>query len=220
MEILKNYPNLWFTADWHHGHEFLIRYKKRPFATLEEMTETMVERHNAVVQPGDLVYNLGDGYLKLNLSTALAIQKRYKGNHYFIHGNHDNIAKNMAKKGAFVWFRSYEEIKVGQPWFDDKQKKMITLCHYAMRTWRNMGYGSWQLYGHSHSMLPEIPFNLAFDIGVDVPEWNFSPVSIEQVIQKMNAKMPAFLEWKERVRGQPWESSGFSVSEEEGDSQE
>jgi hypothetical protein len=92
---------------------------------------------------------------------------------------------------------------------------MITLCHYAMRTWRNMGYSSWQLYGHSHSNLPEIPHYLSFDVGVDA--WDFRPVSIEQVIQKMNAKMPAWQEWKDKVRGQPWESSGFSVLDEEGE---
>ena len=50
MEILKRYPMLWFTADWHHGHTFLVREKKRPFATLEDMTETMIGNHNAVVK--------------------------------------------------------------------------------------------------------------------------------------------------------------------------
>lgn len=216
MEILKRYPMLWFTADWHHGHTFLVREKKRPFATLEDMTETMIGNHNAVVKKGDLVYLLGDAYLKLTIEQAMAIQRRYNGNFYFINGNHDNIALEMFKKQkAFVWYRPHEEIKVGEPWFEPKKRQMISLCHYAMRTWRNMGYGSWMLYGHSHAMLPEIPHYLSFDVGVDAQ--NFYPVSIEEVKLKMEAKMPAFLEWKEKVRGKSWESSGFSVSEEEGE---
>ena len=102
------------------------------------------------------------------------------------------------KHKAFVWYRPHEEIKVGEPWFDDKQKKMITLCHYAMRTWRNSCYNSYQLYGHSHGMLPDEPHLLSMDVGVDCH--NFYPVSIEQVIQKMETKMPARLAYLESLK--------------------
>lgn len=198
MEILKRYPNIFFTADWHMGHRFFITQKKRPFASVEEMTETIVANHNSVVRPGDIVYVLGDCYLQMTFEQAMAIQKRLVGQHFLIKGNHDSIAEKMSKRGGFVWMRTLDELNIGEPWFDVRQS--ITLCHYAMRTWRNAGRGTWMLYGHSHAMLPEIPHYLSFDVGVDVPEWNFTPVSMEQVIAKMAKKQTAFDAWRNSLK--------------------
>ena len=53
-------PDTWFTADFHFGHANIIRYCSRPFATVEEMDQTIVERLNASVKPNDVLYFLGD----------------------------------------------------------------------------------------------------------------------------------------------------------------
>jgi len=197
--ILNGQPNLWVTADWHLGYRYFITTKKRPFSSVEEMNEAYIANHNAVVKKGDLVYVLGDLYLQMKLEQCVEIQKRLNGNFYVIQGNHDGIAVQMMKKhNSFVWIRQLEEIKIGQPWFDDKSKKMVTLCHYAMRTWRNSCYNSYHLYGHSHGMLPDEPHLLSMDVGVDCN--NFYPVSIEQVIQRMESKMPTRLEYLESLK--------------------
>jgi calcineurin-like phosphoesterase family protein len=159
------------------------------------MHAVIADRHNAVVRPGDLVYNLGDFALKIKWEEAYRFRQRLMGNIYFIRGNHDSVAEEMLRHEphAFVWMRDLETIK---PKIDDIPQ--ITLCHYAMRTWPGSFRGSWELYGHSHGMLPEDPHLLSFDIGVDC--WDFAPVSIEQVKQKMAKKMPAWLEYKESLR--------------------
>ena len=51
---------VFFTADTHYGHRAVVDYCHRPFVDEKEMDEAMIERWNAVVQPGDLVYHLGD----------------------------------------------------------------------------------------------------------------------------------------------------------------
>ena len=48
--------NVFFTADEHYGHGQVIAYCQRPFASLEEMDEALIERHNALVKKKDLVY--------------------------------------------------------------------------------------------------------------------------------------------------------------------
>jgi hypothetical protein len=53
-------PNSWFTADFHLGHANIIRYCSRPFATVEEMDQAIVERLNVSVKRDDVLYFLGD----------------------------------------------------------------------------------------------------------------------------------------------------------------
>jgi calcineurin-like phosphoesterase family protein len=191
MNILKH-PNLWFTSDYHIYHENILTLGKgRPFSSTEEMHAAIADRHNAVVRPGDIVYNLGDFALKIQWEEAYRFRQRLVGNQYFIEGNHDSVAREMVRNhpDCFVWYRHLETIR---PKIDGIPP--ITMCHYAMRTWPGSHKGNWQLYGHSHNMLKEEPNWLSFDVGVDC--WDFSPVSIEEVRKKMKSKMPAWEAWK------------------------
>src|SRR5271157_1631573 len=154
-----------------------------------EMNEVMIERHNSVVKAGSRVYDLGDWGLKCTVSEAMAIRRRLNGQHFLISGNHDGTAKEMARLGAWLWVRDIERIDVRIP-----KKHKIALCHYALRTWHGSNKGVWHLYGHSHGLLPELDSLLAFDVGVDC--WDYYPVSLEQVIEKMNKKIPVWLAWR------------------------
>ena len=51
-----------FIGDHHFFHKNILEYEPiaRPFASVEEMNEAMVERWNSVVKPYDKVYHLGD----------------------------------------------------------------------------------------------------------------------------------------------------------------
>ncbi len=44
-------PDIWFTADFHLGHKNIIRYCNRPFETVEEMNQAILERLNALRFP-------------------------------------------------------------------------------------------------------------------------------------------------------------------------
>ena len=78
----------WFTSDHHFGHKNILEYEKeaRPFKTIEEMNETLIERWNSVVQPHHLVYHLGDFcFGKKNMDIAA----RLNGKKKLVMGNHD-----------------------------------------------------------------------------------------------------------------------------------
>ena len=53
-------PDIWFTADFHLGHKNIIRYRNRPFDTVEEMNRVILERLNGLVKANDTLYFLGD----------------------------------------------------------------------------------------------------------------------------------------------------------------
>jgi len=157
----------YFTADTHFGHKNIIKYCNRPFCSVDEMNEVMIENWNRTVSSKDTVYHLGDfGFKGVDL-----ILPRLNGQIHLIHGNHDN---SMIKRNRrFVTSSPIKEIRINGT--------KTVLHHYSMRVWNASFHGSYHLFGHSHSSLP--PLGLSFDVGVDA--WDFTPISEERVIDKM-----------------------------------
>lgn len=52
--------HIWVTSDTHFNHANIIKYCNRPFSSVEEMNETIVENWNKVVSWDDIIYHLGD----------------------------------------------------------------------------------------------------------------------------------------------------------------
>jgi calcineurin-like phosphoesterase family protein len=188
-----------FTSDEHHGHNNVMKgfidhktglptSNPRPWTTLEDMTEGLIDRHNSVVKLGDLVYHLGDAFWRtFGVTNAIEVMRRLKGNHYYILGNHEEIMDDKYLQSKFVWVRQRANIKVQLDPLVNK-KKQIVLDHFAGRVWDGSHQKSWQLYGHSHGALPEDDKLLSFDVGVDAPGNDYTPVSIETVAQRMSLK--------------------------------
>lgn len=51
---------IWFTSDTHFNQERTLELSKRPFDSVQSMTDTIVDRWNNVVGENDIVYHLGD----------------------------------------------------------------------------------------------------------------------------------------------------------------
>jgi len=168
--------NTFFTADTHFGHTSLITksLRKIPFdePTIEKHNEMIVSRWNDVVKKHDTVYHLGD----FAWHDIAKYRGRLNGHIHLILGNHDRL-----KSADYNLFESVQDIKTVKV---DGQN--LVLCHYAMRVWNKSHYGTYHLYGHSHGSLPEDPNSLSFDVGMDC--WAFTPVSFEQVREKMLTK--------------------------------
>lgn len=169
------------TSDHHFFHESIIRNCRRPFPDVATMNAVMVERWNSIVAPNDIVYYLGDMFYKGHRHECEKILDQLHGQIYFVVGNHDKLASRF--KNRFKFWGDMLEIK--------HDGETVVLCHYAMRVWNNSFHGSYHLYGHSHGQMKEDPHSLSFDIGVDC--WDFYPVSLEVVFEKMAAKKPNFI---------------------------
>ena len=187
--------NTFFTSDTHFGHANIIKYCKRPFDSVEEMDNTLIHNWNAVVRPEDTVYHLGD--FAVGGGPAAPYLRRLNGTIYFCLGNHDKRLRfikayldiELELQDHFAGsYLNDDKVKFGIPYLREVtvEKQEIVLCHYAMKVWNGSHKGSWQLYGHSHGTLPDDPNSLSCDVGVDC--WNYFPVSMEQLRDKMKTK--------------------------------
>jgi calcineurin-like phosphoesterase family protein len=180
--------NVFFTSDEHYGHQNIIKLCNRPFSSLDEMTEALIERHNSVVTNfTDRVYHAGDMFWRrFGVIAARTVMARLNGQHFYVKGNHEElIEESTSLRNDFQWIEARAHIiEPGGP------RAGIVLDHYAGRVWNGSHHGSWQLYGHTHNELAEESYLLSCDVGVD--SWNYYPVSIDQLSFKMEAKRPAF----------------------------
>lgn len=145
------------TSDSHFFHNNIIKYCNRPFDTVEEMNEGLIEAWNNVVREGDTVYHLGDlsfaGY-----NRTKSVLKRLNGNIIFHIGNHDRrkVIHELYKEGLL-----YHYHEVGSYLKRDKQQMWLT--HYPMEI--GVRAKKWSVCGHIHD--EKNTYSNQINVGVD-----------------------------------------------------
>lgn len=188
METNKmNNRKFFFSSDHHFFHKNVIQYTNRPFSGIEEMNEAMIQNHNKVVSPQDIVYFVGDFAFTSDEDAVVNILRKMNGEKHFVVGNHDKI---MFKDKIRKQFNSFSTSAHKEIYVPDEAarggKQAITLCHYAMRVWNKSHHGAFHLYGHSHGSLPDDKRSRSIDVGVDC--WDFTPISYDSIKDIMAKK--------------------------------
>jgi len=169
---------IFIVSDCHLGHFNIIRYCNRPFATVAEMNDTIINNFNSILTPEDTLYHLGDFCMGGNYEYIVSLMNRINGKKVCILGNHDR------KK----FFYQMVQDKVIESCHDTLgitvEGQYIWLSHYPHLVWDQSHKGSWSAYGHVHGKLDGKETSLSVDCGVD--SWNYFPVSFEQLSKKMN----------------------------------
>ena len=161
-----------YCADHHFLHEQVIDWCNRPFSGVEEMTDYLIQQHNAVAERSTEVYILGDFALGRNTAEMRRIFDRMNGRKHLIVGNHDK--KDVLRL----------------PWSSDPKVRttvndngrFIFLDHLAVHSWPGMFRGTYHFYGHTHGKLPSR--GRSIDVGVD--SWDFTPVRADDAIARMH----------------------------------
>jgi len=166
---------IFFTADHHFGHANVIRHCNRPFQSVAEMDEVLIENWNAAVGQHDTVHILGDLFFRNKVPAGEYLQ-RLNGRKHLIIGNHD---KDWMKRiDLSLYFESVERMVV----FADGAHR-ITLCHYPMMSWSGMAKGSFMIHGHIHNSTGADYFPLIrnmpnlLNAGVDINDFKPVPFS-------------------------------------------
>ena len=97
---MSNRKPIFFTSDWHIGHENSIKYDNRPFETLDEMHEALISRYNSTVPESGVCYFLGD--IGNSTEGVRKVMSRLNGTKVLCLGNHDKGMSTMYNCGFDV----------------------------------------------------------------------------------------------------------------------
>lgn len=164
--------NIFLASDHHLGHigvtQFLNQYgnKLRPWDTIEEMDEALIENHNKVVSPKDRVYFLGDVIINRKHMHKIA---RFNGRKKLIMGNH-------------CIFKASEYLQ----YFEDLKAYHVLdniICSHIPIHAESKGRFLGNVHGHLHSN------NVMLDkhrkdpwyFNVSVEQINYTPIPLETI---------------------------------------
>jgi calcineurin-like phosphoesterase family protein len=173
----------WFTSDTHFGHANIIKYCQRPFATADQMNNTLIRNWNSRVKADDQVFHVGDFCFYNTKDHGEGVRmvwtdwwKLLNGHKVLIRGNHDR--NNSAKSPIQNMVIELGGLRIG-------------LCHRPQAAIRELpltGEGAVDLIicGHVHnswkSCLYKQPMQVLPMINVSVEMWKYAPVSLSEIM--------------------------------------
>lgn len=119
---------LFYTSDLHLGHQRVLELSRRPFSTIEEHENFIIDNWNGTVSDKDTIYIVGDISYRSKVDIGVYL-KKLKGNKKLIIGNHDLLYKYINYENIKC-FKSIEQLSMVQ---DGEYK--IVLCHYHLLEW-------------------------------------------------------------------------------------
>lgn len=137
----------------------------RPFSTVSEMNEKIIEFHNRVVGKSDHSWCLGDVVMGRNAHDGhqmAAIVKRLQGKRRLILGNHDQLAPKF-------YAEAFEKVR-GASRIDN-----LIFTHIPIAI-ESIPVGCVNVHGHTHTQCLKGPY-----INVSLEVINYIPRSLEEL---------------------------------------
>jgi calcineurin-like phosphoesterase family protein len=179
--------DIFIYSDPHFSHANFLKFKNdaeqfiRPFPTIEDMDNLMIENHNALVKPTDKVYCLGDVTMH---KRYLSIVDKLHGKKKLILGNHDIFdLKDYAKHFDTIYaMRTLPEFKL--------QLTHIPLhIDSVKRGWINVhGHIHAKVINHANTMVDgDLSIQHPRYYNACVEQHNYTPVPIDVILDKVKA---------------------------------
>lgn len=161
----------WFIADTHFNHANIIDYCRRPFASAEEMDETLIYNWNSVVGKDDIVFHLGD-FMFGDRQIIKNMCDRLNGRKSLIMGNHDRHKVGFFLDVGFAYVYK-TPVKFGKNYLLSHRPQ----CLNTHKRFIN-------IHGHTHNNydLPVCRDNgVCVFYNVSVEMHNYLPVAFEDI---------------------------------------
>jgi calcineurin-like phosphoesterase family protein len=160
--------NTFFIADLHFDHANIIKYTNRPFKTVEEMNETLLQRYNEVVKDDSIVFFLGDMAFGRGSRKPRWWLEQLRGSITYIKGSHDHGISPTNLENCYPIFV-----------LDTGEGKNVLLTHEPHQGPSSYHNWEWQIHGHTHDThLVDIRKKR---ICVSVEAIDYRPISLAQI---------------------------------------
>lgn len=177
-----SFTKKFYIADTHFGHSKILSMQPRNFVSIEDHDNHIVNCWNSVVGDDDMVFHLGDFAMGLHERADYVryLFGRLRGRKFLTVGNHDvdesgDIHNTVARLG-------WEKPPTGFRITEDGGRRVV-LAHYAQRAWQGHYKGAVHFFGHSHGNLAGQ--GLSRDVGVDMPDVQYTPRTFQELTKGM-----------------------------------
>lgn len=172
----------WFISDTHFFHENILKFfkdeeqkeKLRPFVSISEMHETIIEKWNKLIKPNDYVYHLGDVTFKYDRS-FIDLMFRLNGRKRMCVGNHDRL--------GFQHMQAYTKVFEKIAFWKGFKEYNFTATHFPLRL-DSLRDGKFCVHGHTHHNLMKEPNY----INVCVETRDYTPVHLETILKEIKER--------------------------------
>jgi len=156
---------VYFTSDWHLGHQRDFVWGARGYKDYEDHTNNIIDVTNGIVRPNDIIYYMGD----FCLNTPMSRFEEYLGriqcqNIRMVWGNHNNphfknvyipcvksFLGQLYFEGVEVYPLKYRNVTFLGGYYEVAiNGQMLCLFHYPISVFNQMNHAAWHLCGHSH----------------------------------------------------------------------
>lgn len=169
---MKATDQIYLTSDPHFGHKAMLHLANRPYDSVEEMDQAIIDNFNAIPEHSILII-LGD-FAWTNPKQYVDRIKRKK---VLIPGNHDFKRPGINK----LYRAGFDQVVFDLTLKQTSEYPSIFCSHYAHIVWNISHWGSYHAFGHSHGNLP-ICMPRSYDVGLDGN--NMQPLHISEFIDK------------------------------------
>lgn len=147
----------YISSDHHFHHKNVLDFEDRPFDTLDDMNQGLIDAWNAVVRKTDTVLHLGDLSFG-NVHDWRWVLNELRGNIILIKGNHDKskIVTTMLNEGLLHEYHPLGTVM-------KRNHMILNMSHYPMLIGARPN--NFSIHGHLHSA--DTDFTNHVNIGID-----------------------------------------------------
>lgn len=168
--------DIWVISDTHLNHSNILSFTDenrnyiRPFSSVQEMNERILDRWNSVVKKGDIVYHLGDVTFG-SKEDFKALWPKFNGSKRLVVGNHDDV--KFLSSGGF-----FKKVTMWRVWSEYNMIfSHVPLHRSSLKNWTKFDSECLNVHGHiHHNRSPEGPY---FNVSCEAV--NYTPMHIEDL---------------------------------------
>lgn len=167
---------LFLTGNLQFGRPSAIKQFKRPFSSVGEMDETLVQNWNSVVGEKDVVYVLGN--FAWDPTTAEEMLNKLNGLIVILPGEIDEPLIELSEKGIMP-----SNSKLIEPIFSSYSDK-LTVAYWPLMEWPNKKDGHYLFFGYPNQKYKTDHKKKMVNVACDF--WGFKPQSLEAIMELFN----------------------------------